>query len=315
MVSNFGPEDADDQQQNFYKPQEGLLQQGKRFLQLGRLPTKHDFNFVKLLSAGAYGGVWLAVHRDTSERVAIKVLKKKDMMDKNVVRQVMAEKNILQFARSPFLINLWCSFTTKESLYMVMEYASGGDLAAYLKMCERLPVDQARRYIAETILAVEYIHEFGIVHRDLKPDNLVIAENGHIKLTDFGLSKVGVMNRTSVLEEHSVAGVADFKDKQRLGTPDYMAPEVITGQGYGKAVDWWAIGIILYEFLYGAPPYSGDTVEELWDQTLNAPVEFPEDDEDDEDEENRQDPYYVIPEARDLIELLLEKDPARRLGT
>jgi microtubule-associated serine/threonine kinase len=152
---------------------------------------------------------------------------------------------------------------------MVMEYAPGGDLASLLKSIGCMDEKTARRYIAETILAIEYIHEYGIIHRDLKPDNLVIGRDGHIKLTDFGLSKIGLMNRTSMIEMQQPT----HSDKQVLGTPDYIAPEVILGQGYGPPVDWWSLGVILYEFLLGFPPFRADSVQQLFRKTVNDPVE------------------------------------------
>eukprot|EP00049_Salpingoeca_infusionum_P003204 m.64399 g.64399 ORF g.64399 m.64399 type:complete len:1760 (-) comp12014_c0_seq1:3339-8618(-) len=267
------------------------------------VPCKQDFEFLKQLSSGAYGGVWLAKHVRTEESVAVKVLKKRDMINKNFVQQVMAEKDILQFARNPFLINLLCSFTTKESLYIVMEYAPGGDLAAYLKLFTVMSLCQARRYFSEAVLAVEYIHDFGIVHRDLKPDNFIIGRDGHVKLTDFGLSKIGLMTQTTLLaEDGPISGdISSFKDSQVMGTPDYIAPEVVLGQGYGKPVDWWSMGIILYEFLCGVPPFAADTVQDIFDNTVHAQVFFPDDE--------------ICEEARDLILQLLDKDPEKRLGT
>ena len=151
---------------------------------------------------------------------------------------------------------------------MVMEYAPGGDLASLLKALGCMDEKTARRYTAETILAIEYIHEYGIIHRDLKPDNLVIGRDGHIKLTDFGLSKIGLMNRTSLIEMQVTS-----PDKQVLGTPDYIAPEVILGQCYGPPVDWWSLGIILFEFLFGVHPFRDDNVQALFQKTVEEPVQ------------------------------------------
>jgi microtubule-associated serine/threonine kinase len=149
-----------------------------------------------------------------------------------------------------------------------MEYAPGGDLATLLKNVGCMEERNARRYIAETVLAVEYIHEYGIIHRDLKPDNLVLGRTGHIKLTDFGLSKIGLMNRTTMIE----TSAPKPKEQQVLGTPDYIAPEVILGQGYGPAVDWWSLGVILYEFLLGYPPFQGDSVQEIFRNAVQEDV-------------------------------------------
>jgi microtubule-associated serine/threonine kinase len=269
------------------------------FLKQNHTPTKSDFHFMKQLSSGAYGAVYLAKHSETQEQVAIKCLKKRDMLNKNMVHQVMAERDILMFARNPFIVNLLCSFLTKESLYLVMEYAPGGDLATQIKKLGPMPEETARRYFAEAVLAVEYIHEFGIVHRDLKPDNLVVGRCGHIKLTDFGLSRIGLMNTATLMAETEIG---DFRDGQVLGTPDYIAPEVFLGRGYGKPVDWWSMGIILYEFIMGEPPFMGETPEDVCNRVVNSEPDFP-------------DPEEMSDLARDLIERLLCKDPVHRLGT
>ena len=265
-------------------------------------PCKHDFKFEKQLSAGAYGAVYLARHIKSNEQVAIKVLKKKDVLTKNLMHQVLHERDIMQFAQNPFLVNLLCSFSTKVSLYIVMEYAPGGDLATLLKNIGCMDEKTARRYVAETVLAVEYIHEYGIIHRDLKPDNLVLGRTGHVKLTDFGLSKIGLMNRTTMIETHT--GPQTQKEKQVLGTPDYIAPEVILGQAYGPAVDWWSVGIILFEFLLGYPPFQGSTVAEIFQKAVQDEVAFPS-----------AEDFEVSAEAQDLIMQLLVKDAAGRLGS
>jgi serine/threonine protein kinase len=162
-----------------------------------------------------------------------------------------------------------------------------------------------RFYFAETVLAVEYLHSFGIVHRDLKPDNLLITALGHIKLTDFGLSKMGLMSlATNLYEGYIDKETKQFSDKQVFGTPEYIAPEVILRQGYGKPVDWWSMGIILYEFLIGCVPFFGETPEELFAHTVNDDIDWP----DDED-------WPVQSEAKELITFLLQQNPLDRLGT
>jgi len=191
---------------------------------------------------------------------------------------------------------------------MVMEYVEGGDVATLIKNIGPLPLDMARTYFAETTLAVEYLHNYGIIHRDLKPDNLLITSLGHIKLTDFGLSKVGLMNlTTNFYEENSLKDhyCKEFNDKQVCGTPQYLAPEVILRQPYGKAVDWWSMGIILYEFLTSVPPFSGNTPEDLFFNVINGEIMWPE-----EDDEL----IHISSDAKNLIECLLTHDPLRRLG-
>lgn len=186
-----------------------------------------------------------------------------------------------------------------------MEYVEGGDCATLLKSMGPLPADLARFYFAETVLAVEYLHSYGIVHRDLKPDNLLITGMGHIKLTDFGLSKIGIMNlATNLYEGHLDRDSKQFNDKQVFGTPEYIAPEVILRQGYGKPVDWWSMGIILYEFLIGCVPFFGETPEELFAHVINDEIEWPEDDD-----------WPLPDEAKHMISQLLLQNPLDRLGS
>lgn len=271
---------------------------------IGEMPTEEDFEYIKLISNGAYGAVYLVRHKQTQMRFAMKKMNKQLMLHRNQVQQVFAERDILTFAENPFVVGMWCCFETKKHLCMVLEYVEGGDCASLLKNSGPLPMDLARAYVAETLLAVEYLHSYGVIHRDLKPDNLLITSLGHIKLTDFGLSKIGLMNSTTHMYEHSLAQeTKQFMDQQVFGTPDYLAPEVILRQGYGKPVDWWSLGIILYEFLIGVPPFYGDTPEELFADTLSGVIEWPGEDE-------------APPEdARDLVTKLLEQDPILRLGT
>ncbi|XP_067645232.1 microtubule-associated serine/threonine-protein kinase 3 [Eurosta solidaginis] len=269
------------------------------------IPNEHDFDVVKLISNGAYGAVYLVKHKTTRQRFAMKKINKNNLILRNQVEQVFAERDILSFADNPFVVSMYCSFETKKHLCLVMEYVEGGDCATLLKNIGPLPPDMARFYFAETVLAVEYLHSYGIVHRDLKPDNLLITALGHIKLTDFGLSKMGLMSlATNLYEGYIDSETRQFSDKQVYGTPEYIAPEVILRQGYGKPVDWWSMGIILYEFLIGCVPFFGETAEELFAHTVNDDIEWP----DSED-------WDVQPEAKDLITQLLQQNPRERLGT
>nr|XP_011751082.1 microtubule-associated serine/threonine-protein kinase 3 isoform X13 [Macaca nemestrina] len=269
-----------------------------------RKPCESDFETIKLISNGAYGAVYLVRHRDTRQRFAIKKINKQNLILRNQIQQVFVERDILTFAENPFVVSMFCSFETRRHLCMVMEYVEGGDCATLLKNMGPLPVDMARLYFAETVLALEYLHNYGIVHRDLKPDNLLITSLGHIKLTDFGLSKIGLMSMaTNLYEGHIEKDAREFIDKQVCGTPEYIAPEVIFRQGYGKPVDWWAMGVVLYEFLVGCVPFFGDTPEELFGQVVSDEIMWPEGDE-------------ALPaDAQDLITRLLRQSPLDRLGT
>ncbi|XP_034157434.2 microtubule-associated serine/threonine-protein kinase 1 isoform X2 [Pangasianodon hypophthalmus] len=267
-------------------------------------PGEADFQTIKLISNGAYGAVYLVRHRETRQRFAMKKINKQNLILRNQIQQAFVERDILTFAENPFVVSMFCSFETRRHLCMVMEYVEGGDCATLLKHIGALPVEMARMYFAETVLALEYIHNYGVVHRDLKPDNLLITSMGHIKLTDFGLSKMGLMSLTTNLYEgHIEKDTREFLDKQVCGTPEYIAPEVILRQGYGKPVDWWAMGIILYEFLVGCVPFFGDTPEELFGQVITDDIAWPEGDE-------------ALPvDAQHLISALLQTNPLLRLGT
>ncbi|NWQ69699.1 MAST4 kinase, partial [Neopipo cinnamomea] len=273
-------------------------------LKLQRKPRESDFETIKLISNGAYGAVYFVRHKETRQRFAMKKINKQNLILRNQIQQAFVERDILTFAENPFVVSMYCSFETRRHLCMVMEYVEGGDCATLMKNMGPLPVDMARMYFAETVLALEYLHNYGIVHRDLKPDNLLVTSMGHIKLTDFGLSKVGLMSLTTNLYEgHIEKDAREFLDKQVCGTPEYIAPEVILRQGYGKPVDWWAMGIILYEFLVGCVPFFGDTPEELFGQVISDEINWPEKDE------------APPPDAQDLITLLLRQNPLERLGT
>ncbi|XP_031726638.1 microtubule-associated serine/threonine-protein kinase 1-like isoform X1 [Anarrhichthys ocellatus] len=269
-----------------------------------KAPEEVDFQTIKLISNGAYGAVYLVRHLETRQRFAMKKINKQNLILRNQIQQAFVERDILTFAENPFVVSMFCSFESRRHLCMVMEYVEGGDCATLLKNIGALPVEMARMYFAETVLALEYLHNYGIVHRDLKPDNLLITSMGHIKLTDFGLSKMGLMSLTTNLYEgHIEQDTREFLDKQVCGTPEYIAPEVILRQGYGKPVDWWAMGIILYEFLVGCVPFFGDTPEELFGQVITDDIVWPEGDE-------------ALPiDAQHLISSFLQTNPLVRLGT
>ncbi|CAM6095426.1 unnamed protein product [Calypogeia fissa] len=280
--------------------------------------TIDDFEIIKPISRGAFGRVFLARKRTTGDLFAIKVLRKVDMIRKNAVESVQAERNILIHARNPFVVRFFYSFTCRDNLYLVMEYLNGGDLYSMLRSLGCLEEEMARVYIAELVLALEYLHSLGVVHRDLKPDNLLIAHDGHIKLTDFGLSRVGLINSTDDLSgpaaktamqvEESFPPAEYAKQRERrqqqsaVGTPDYLAPEILLGTGHGTPADWWSTGVILFEFLTGIPPFNAEHPQIIFDNILNRNIPWP------------QVPDYMSYEAQDLIDKLLREDPNERLG-
>ncbi|KAJ1587796.1 hypothetical protein NDA12_000795 [Ustilago hordei] len=398
-----------------------------------------DFDIIKPISKGAFGSVFLAKKRTTGDYYAIKVLKKSDMIAKNQITNVKAERMILMTQnQSPFVVKLFFTFQSAEYLYLVMEYLPGGDCASLCKVLGGLAEEWARQYVAEVVIGLQHLHSKGVVHRDLKPDNLLIDQKGHLKLTDFGLSKIGLLGRqtrqavaaaaaassaspaagaggfagrasgsdsnseslpssaASFASEarqpalstpagttagdtaasfspmtpglggmmrnqsffaapqrgriaSSSTNVSDFGEsdskravpkplpparidspgnlfgaypllndnlgpssgdgglsvpKRFVGTPDYLAPESILGIGMDDfAVDWWALGVILYEFLYGCPPFHAETPEKVFDNILSRRIDWEEDS------------VEASPEARDLMEQLMCTDPKRRLGS
>ncbi|KAI3463551.1 hypothetical protein Pfo_020214 [Paulownia fortunei] len=278
-----------------------------------------DFEIIKPISRGAFGRVFLAKKRTTGDLFAIKVLKKADMIRKNAVESILAERDILISVRNPFVVRFFYSFTCRDNLYLVMEYLNGGDLYSLLRNLGCLDEDVARVYIAEVVLALEYLHSLRVVHRDLKPDNLLIAHDGHIKLTDFGLSKVGLINSTDDLSGPAVGGTSLMeedepplsasehqqerrKKRSAVGTPDYLAPEILLGTGHGFTADWWSVGVILFELIVGIPPFNAEHPQKIFDNILNRKIPWP------------RVPDEMSLEAHDLIDRLLTEDPNQRLG-
>eukprot|EP01105_Mastigella_eilhardi_P013559 TRINITY_DN308_c0_g1_i5.p1 TRINITY_DN308_c0_g1~~TRINITY_DN308_c0_g1_i5.p1 ORF type:complete len:1333 (+),score=319.09 TRINITY_DN308_c0_g1_i5:117-4001(+) len=251
-----------------------------------------DFSIKKKISGGAFGQVFLAQKKKTKDYYAIKVLKKSDMLRKNTSDLVLSERNILASMQNPFIVKLYYAFQNERYLFLVMEYCNGGDVASLLHNMNTFSGKMARIYSAETVLALECLHSANIVHRDLKPDNLLLTRTGHLQLTDFGLSRVGLMES----EEPTDTGTGKPKV---VGTPDYLSPEIILGTGHGPAVDWWALGVMIYEFLTGVPPFNDETPELVFQRILNRDIEWDE---------------RIKPDARDLIDKLLRSNPEKRLG-
>ncbi|RMZ89213.1 hypothetical protein DV736_g3546, partial [Chaetothyriales sp. CBS 134916] len=420
-------------------------------------PSIKDFEIIKPISRGAFGSVYLAKKKRTGEYFAIKVLRKSDMIAKNQVTNVKAERAIMMWqGESNFVAKLYYTFSSKDCLFLVMEYLNGGDCAALVKILGGLTEDWAKKYIAEVVLGVQHLHTRGIVHRDLKPDNLLIDSKGHLKLTDFGLSRMGLVGRqkralkqpddvvpdllkngpfpqsdsnpatrsasfdfhgqssspaqtplmTPALSggldppsyfslnaerslsrglsrrpsgyrsdsgsvsshdlhhafkslalhdneshpssAHSRSGLIEEEggsigsdspdllplsqsmsnitvppapashemlppptalfdpgesDKRFVGTPDYLAPETINGKGQDEMCDWWSVGCIMFEFLFGYPPFNANTPDQVFDNILNRRIAWPEDDE-----------AEVSDEAKDLINKLIQLEPNERLG-
>uniref|UniRef100_A0A671KYJ7 non-specific serine/threonine protein kinase n=1 Tax=Sinocyclocheilus anshuiensis TaxID=1608454 RepID=A0A671KYJ7_9TELE len=254
-----------------------------------KTPREEDFETIKLISNGAYGAVFLVRHKETRQRFAMKKINKQNLILRNQIQQAFVERDILTFAENPFVVSMFCSFETRRHLCMVMEYVEG----------------KKHSFWGVTV----FMEDFSVgytteIKNGLFFNSLLITSMGHIKLTDFGLSKIGLMSLTTNLYEgHIEKDTREFLDKQVCGTPEYIAPEVILRQGYGKPVDWWAMGVILYEFLVGCAPFFGDTPEELFGQVISDEIIWPEGDE------------ALPPDAQDLISKLLRQNPLERLGT
>jgi serine/threonine protein kinase len=364
-----------------------------------------DFEILKPISKGAFGRVYLARKNESGELFAIKVMRKADLVRKNMVESARNERNILAMTSNPFVIRFYFSFTSRDNLYIVMEYSNGGDIASLLRNMGALDEHVARRYISEVVLALEYCHAQGIIHRDIKPDNILISGDGHIKLTDFGLSCFGrafdglddldapmgssasthspnhrdegryslpgspvkrrghsrsmsyggggggwwspdlrelaalnsaaattagagsaaetcencdtaepsasnspcrpspssliKSNPASPNLQSLVTGATNNFQQRAVGTPDYLAPEVLLGTGHGPEADWWSLGVVLYEMVVGVPPFTAATPELIFQNILDRRLTFPDE---------------ISDDLKDLLERLLCLDETQRLG-
>eukprot|EP00055_Hartaetosiga_balthica_P004416 m.11506 g.11506 ORF g.11506 m.11506 type:complete len:467 (+) comp3850_c0_seq1:78-1478(+) len=247
--------------------------------------TLDDFEMLKVLGKGTFGKVMLGREKSTNELFAIKILKKEVILEKEEVGHTMTENAVLQSTNHPFLTTLKYSFQSPELLCFVMEYVNGGELFFHLSREKLFTESRARFYIAEISLAVGYLHEHNIIYRDLKLENLLLDKFGHIKITDFGLCKEEIEYGTTT---------TTF-----CGTPEYLAPEILEDNDYGRAVDWWGVGVVLFEMMCGHLPFYNRNHEVLFDMILREPVTLPD---------------HLSDDARSILSGLLEKDPSQRLG-
>ncbi|KAG9339184.1 hypothetical protein JZ751_024042 [Albula glossodonta] len=215
-----------------------------------------DFDYLKIIGKGSFGKVLLARHKETSKYYAVKVLQKKVILKKKEQKHIMSERSVLlKNLKHPFLVGLHYSFQTTDKLYFVLDYVNGGELFYHLQRERVFLEPRARFYAAEIASALGYLHSLHIVYRDLKPENILLDSEGHIVLTDFGLCKEGLEpNRTTTTF---------------CGTPEYLAPEVLQKQAYDHTVDWWCLGCVLYEMLYGLPPFYSRNTAEMYSNILN----------------------------------------------
>ncbi len=218
----------------------------------------------------------------------MKILKKSGVMAKGQAVHTKEERNILVKFNHPYLVKLEYAFqnATKTKLYFVMEYLNGGELFTHLKSVKRFSENRARFYAAEIILGLEELHRHKLIYRDLKPENILLDSAGHIRLTDFGLAKQ--------LEP------GESLTNTFCGTPEYLAPEIIMSKPHGKEVDWWSLGILIYEMLVGIPPFYSENIAKMFELTKRANL--------------NSIPHWVSWEARSLLMMLINKDPKSRLG-
>jgi serum/glucocorticoid-regulated kinase 2 len=223
---------------------------------------------------------------DDGKIYAMKVLKKKTLVKRKQVVHTQTERKVLAAIDNPFIVSLRYAFQSEAKLYMILDFFNGGELFFHLKKDGRFSEKRSRFYAGEICVALECLHLRAIIYRDLKPENILLDADGHIKITDFGLSK------------ESVKG--DAVTHTFCGTPEYLAPEVLQQQGHGKAVDWWSFGTLLYEMMTGLPPFYNQNLNVMYEKILHAPIPLPK---------------YLSKEARSVFLGLLERDPRRRLGS
>ncbi|CAD8179125.1 unnamed protein product [Paramecium pentaurelia] len=243
------------------------------------------FRVLGLLGKGSFGKVYLV--QKNKKLYAMKVLLKSMIFKQNICRYAITERNVLSVTSHPFIVKLRYAFQTEDKLFMILDYCPGGDLGMLLCKIQRFPEEIVKLYICEIILALEDLHKRNIIFRDLKPDNILLDAEGHVLLTDFGLSKEGIHN--------SNQGAKSF-----CGSVAYLAPEMIKRQGHGKAVDWYLLGVVMYELLSGLPPYYTNDRDALFYNIENASLKIPQ---------------FISIECRNLIRSLLERNPTRRLGS
>lgn len=248
--------------------------------------TINSFALGPTVGTGSFGRVRVAKFKSgpvsKEKPFALKIMKKSEVIKTKQVEHIRNEKLVLETLEHPFVVNFVCSFQDPKRLFIVLEYVNGGELFGRLREKGKLPDTEAAFYTAEICMAFEYLHSMHIAYRDLKPENLLLNSKGHIKITDFGFAKK-VDKRTFTL----------------CGTPEYLAPEIIQSKGHNEGVDWWALGVLLYEIIAGYPPYEDDNPMMIYQKVLEGKIEFPS---------------HFSKKAKELILGFLTKEPKKRLG-
>lgn len=246
--------------------------------------SPNDFELLRVIGKGTFGKVLQVRKKDTGNIYAMKVLSKQTVLAKKQVKNTKTERKVLELIDHPFIVSLKFAFQTQDKLYMVLDYFTGGELFFHLNK-GRFKEDRAQFFAAELVLSLECLHSHGIIYRDLKPENILLDEDGHVRLTDFGLSKESV-------SEGEVTHTF-------CGTPHYLAPEIINRLGYSKEVDWWSLGTLLYEMVTGLPPFYHTNVKKMYENICYAKLVFPP---------------HLSENCKSILSQLLDRKPERRLG-
>ncbi|XP_067141750.1 cAMP-dependent protein kinase catalytic subunit beta-like isoform X1 [Centruroides vittatus] len=241
-----------------------------------------DFILMKTLGSGSFGVVKLVKHKNTEEFYALKVLSKEEIVKLKQIEHTLNEKKILQSISFPFLVKLMFSFKDNSNLYLALEYVQGGEMFTHLRKSVKFSENQAKFYASQVILAFEFLHSLDIAYRDLKPENILIDHLGYIKIADFGFAK-RFKGRTYTL----------------CGTPEYIAPEIILGKGYSKAVDWWTCGVLIYEMTAGYPPFYADKPINMYEKIAAGKFRIP--------------PHFSG-DLKNLVKNMLQVDLTKRFG-
>ncbi|KAK7580356.1 hypothetical protein V9T40_000985 [Parthenolecanium corni] len=249
-----------------------------------RTAKTDDFEPIKTVGTGHFGRVVFALHKPSKKYYALKILEKSKVINSNQLQHVKNEKKILQCVSFPFLVNLKFNFKDNANLYMALDFVPGGEMFSHLQTCRKFNESMARFYTAQVVLSFEYLHHLGIIYRDLKPENLLLDSRGYLKITDFGFAKKIDHRRTWT----------------RCGTTEYLAPEVVLRKGYSYSVDWWTVGILLYEMTNGQPPFRDKNPEDVYSKIIAGKVTFP---------------THMGRVLRNIISELLKIDVTKRLGS
>jgi len=245
--------------------------------------SQDDFDVIKTVGKGSFGRVFMVKKKDTKRVYAMKVLKKEKVIARNQLQHTLSERKILSDISNPFLVGLRFAFQTTQKLFMVFDFFNGGELYSYISR-GRFTEERSRFYTAEILLGIEALHKNNVVYRDLKPENLLLDKEGHIRICDFGLSKEDVVGDTV---------------KSICGTPEYLAPEVIRRQQYGKVVDWWSLGTLIWEMIVGLPPFYDTNRQKMYRKILDCQLVQPK---------------IMSTPAYHVCSGMLERVPTKRLG-